>query len=154
MKLYFKMIGAEMRPTKDSSDCSPARMAALFSGRVFGCGGNGVEPRHVGGTAFGGCRRHVAGGCGELHGNTITDALPFVGRARRRVAIALRDGWILYCEGGNVQMRSQHGQERHGGPHGHGLQSVRHGESCGGQRRRAGRSILNGGGGTPEEDMV
>ena len=98
-----------------------------------------------------GMSQEAAANCMGISTPTLCRLL---GEARRRVAIALRDGWILYCEGGNVQMRSQHGQERHGGPHGHGLQSVRHGESCGGQRRRAGRSILNGGGGTPEEDMV
>lgn len=44
-----------------------------------------------------------------------------LGEARRRVATALRDGWALRCEGGNVRMRPCGG---HGhGPawrHGHG----------------------------------
>ena len=98
-----------------------------------------------------GMSQEVAANCMGISTPTLCRLL---GEARRRVATALRDGWILYCEGGNVQMRSQHGHERHGGPHGHGPQSVRHGESCGGQRRRAGHSILDGGGRTPREDMV
>lgn len=98
-----------------------------------------------------GMSQEAAANCMGISTPTLCRLL---GEARRRVATALRDGWVLYCEGGNVQMRSQHGHERHGGPHGHGPQSVRHGESCGGQRRRAGHSILDGGGRTPREDMV
>ncbi len=39
-----------------------------------------------------------------------------LGEARRRVATALRDGWTLHCDGGNVIMQSQAGYGRHGGP--------------------------------------
>lgn len=44
-----------------------------------------------------------------------------LGEARRRVATALRDGWALRCEGGNVQMRPCGGR-------GHGL-AWRHGHA-------------------------
>lgn len=49
-----------------------------------------------------------------------------LGEARRRVATALRDGWTLRCEGGNVQMRSCAGHG-HGAPGRHG----RVGPACG-----------------------
>ena len=50
-----------------------------------------------------------------------------LGEARRRIATALRDGWALRCDGGNVTVRPC-GQSWSGGPHGHG----RHGRSQGG----------------------
>lgn len=45
-----------------------------------------------------------------------------LGEARRRVATALRDGWALRCEGGNVKVGpgGRHGQ---GGPWRHGRQA-------------------------------
>lgn len=45
-----------------------------------------------------------------------------LGEARRRVATALRDGWALRCEGGNVRIdvRGRHG---HGSAWRHGRQS-------------------------------
>lgn len=49
-----------------------------------------------------------------------------LGEARRRVATALRDGWALRCEGGNVQMRPCAGHG-HGVPGRHG----RGGRACG-----------------------
>lgn len=49
-----------------------------------------------------------------------------LGEARRRVATALRDGWALRCEGGNVQMRPYAGYG-HGSPGRHG----RGGLACG-----------------------
>lgn len=41
-----------------------------------------------------------------------------LGEARRRIATALRDGWALRCDGGNVMVRPC-GQPWAGGPHGH-----------------------------------
>ena len=65
-----------------------------------------------------------------------------LGEARRRVATALRDGWALRCEGGNVRLRP--GGHGHGhGPawrHGHGGgRPVRNRAVETRRRRRAGR---------------
>lgn len=50
-----------------------------------------------------------------------------LGEARRRIAMALRDGWALRCDGGNVTVRPC-GQLWSGGPLGHGC----HGRGQGG----------------------
>ncbi len=71
-----------------------------------------------------------------------------LGEARRRVATALRDGWILHCDGGNVIMQGGTECGRHGGPgpHGHGR-----GHGCGPGGMGRGRGGMGRGGADQEE---
>ena len=82
-----------------------------------------------------------------------------LGEARRRVATALRDGWALRCEGGNVRLRP--GGHGHGhGPawrHGHGGGAACAEQSGGDAATAAGREAIHergrGRGGRPPRRM-
>lgn len=69
-----------------------------------------------------------------------------LGEARRRVATALRDGWALRCEGGNVRLRPGKCGHGHGTPgrHGHGGPSGSTGERGIEDEPAAGRAAADG----------
>lgn len=76
-----------------------------------------------------------------------------LGEARRRVATALRDGWALRCEGGNVRLRP--GGHGHGSAwrHGHGGPSACAGGSESGAEAETVTGRGRGRGGRPHGRM-